>query len=150
MKKISATLKNIFEKEIDFTNSIKIIALLSLFSMIFEIIVQNGLSEFCLYNYLGYFKSPLLLVFNFLPIFLFMMLFYFMFNSISKSFIIVNIPLTLLLIVNHYKIFFRDMPLTLNDFFTVREAFAIVQNYKLEFNFRIFISTFLMLLIFIF
>lgn len=150
MKNFFIKLRNKFNKNYNLKQSIIIIALLALFSVIFQAIMQNGITYEGIINYWGYLKSPLLILFNFLPIFLFTMFFYFLLNSISKSFIIVNLPLTLLLIVNHYKIFFRDTPLTLNDFSSTVEALSIVQNYNIEFNFRIFLLTLIMISLFVF
>lgn len=150
IKSFITKIENKFDKIYNLKQSIIIIALLSLFSVIFQAIIQNGITYEALINYLGYIKSPLLILFNFLPIFLFTMIFYFLLNSIPKSFIIVNLPLTLLLIVNHYKIFFRDTPLTLNDFSSTIEALSIVQNYNIEFSFRIFLLTLIMTLLFVF
>ena len=149
MKFIKEKLKNISDKKYDIYKSLIILTFLALFSVIFQTIVQNITSDYWAQNYLGYLKAPLLMVFNFLPFFLLTLLFYFLLNSISKSFVIVNMVSTVLLIINHYKIFFRDTPLKLNDFFIGREALNIIQNYKLEFNFQLFISVFLMLFLFI-
>lgn len=150
MNFIKEKIKNLSNKEFNINKSLIILALLALFSVIFQIIVQNYTSDYWLENYFGFLKSPLLILFNFLPFFLLTLLFYFLLNSISKSFIIVNMVSTLLLIINHYKIFFRDTPLKLNDFFIGREALNIVQNYKLEFDFPLFISVFFMLFLFVF
>ena len=127
--------------------SLIVIAILSLISVFFQAIMQNGILYM---NYLGYLTSPLLLLFNFLPFFLLILLFYFLTNSISKSYAIVNFPFLILLIINHYKIVFRDTPLTLNDLFTAKEAFSIIQNYNITFNLRVFLLSVLMIVFCVF
>ena len=146
INKIIDSLNKLSSHTYDLKKSILIIAILSLFSIIFQAIFQNGIS---LWNYLGYLKSPLLLLFNLLPVFLLITFFYFITNSISKSFIIINLPFTIILIINHYKVYFRDTPLTLNDFFSAKEAFSIIQNYTLEFNLRIIILSIIMIFTFV-
>lgn len=143
-----------FEKLLTTNNNLKssllIICILSLFSVIFQIIMQNGAPTEDFKNYLIYIQSPLLILFNFLPIFLLTVFFYFLLNSISKSFFVINLPFLMILIINHYKIFFRDIPLTITDFSLAQEAISILQNYTIEFNLRVFILSLLMIIIFIF
>ncbi|MBQ7668789.1 MAG: LTA synthase family protein [Clostridia bacterium] len=138
------------KKEFGLKKSLIIIAILSIFSVVFQAIIQIGFEKNNLHSYLTYIAHPTVFIFNFIPIFLLTTLLYFILNSISISYIITNIPLTILLIINHYKVYFLDSPLMLNDFASSKEALSISKNYKLEFNLRIFIFTLVMLLLFVF
>lgn len=142
--------KNKFEKykkNIDTKGSLITIIVLSLITVLIQIFVQNGLNIF---SYIGYGTSPLILLFNFLPVFLIMLFGFFVFNRIWAGYILVNIPLSFMLFANQYKIFFRDEPLKPLDFTIGTEAFGIVSNYELKFDIRLFILIILVALIFLY
>ena len=141
-----------YKQNLKTKSSVIAIIILSLITVLLQIFVQNGLNIF---SYLGYGSSPLILLFNFLPVFLIMLFGYFAFNRIWAGYLLASIPLSLMLIANHYKIYFRDDPLKPIDFTIGNEAVGIISNYKLSFDVRllllilIVIITFLYLLIFI-
>ena len=108
--------------EFSLRNSLIIILLLSVWTVIYQMIAQS----FNVHQLYG----PILL-FNIIPIFLVMLLMYFIIGKISYSFIVTNTLLSVLLLVNHYKIKFRDEPLTPTDFSLGREANNILKNYDI-------------------
>lgn len=87
--------------------------------------------------FVGYFNNPLLFLFNLLPVFLVMLLLYFIFNSVFVSYTVTTVVLYLFLIINHYKIFFRDEPFSPNDLNLGGEMVGIMKNYTLEISWRV-------------
>ncbi len=121
---IKAYIKNAMDDEGKFSliKSLVLIFCLSVFLVLFQMVVQ-GFNILQLYG-------PILL-FNIIPIFIIICGLYFTTGKISFSYAITNIALSVLLIVNHYKIKFRDEPLTIIDFSLGKEANNIIRNYKI-------------------
>lgn len=109
--------------EYSLVNSLILIFCLSCWLVVFQMTTQG-------FNFLQLY-GPILL-FNIVPIFLIMCLFYFVVGKISISYIISNTLMAVLLIINHYKIKFRDEPLTATDFSLGTEANNIIQNYDIK------------------
>ena len=130
-----------------FNKSLLTIALLSFICVIAQSVIQNGIDFTA---YLFQLTRPLIILFNFLPIFLFMTFIFCITNSIWKSFLGTSLPVTLLLIINYYKTYFLDAPLTIRDMIQAFEAVSIAQNYTLTFSLRIFVVCLLLFAIIIF
>ena len=114
---------------------IKILILIcfSVFLLLFALYYSIG--GFSNLMFLSYFKQPLIIVLNFIPILLTIFFIYILFKKISLSILLTSliyIPLTL---VNYFKIALRNDPLLIEDFIYIKEAFNMQKNYTL--NFRI-------------
>lgn len=137
MQKVKKKLKKTFSSFTDILNdngeyslrkSLVLIFCLSCWVFIFQICAQ-GFNVLQLYG-------PVM-IFNLLPIMLVMYFLYFVIGKISVSYIITNAVMAILLLVNHFKIKFRDEPLTASDFTLGKEAGNIVSNYELSLNFSV-------------
>ena len=115
--------------------SVLLIFVISILITFFQLFMQ--VSEFEVF--MGYFTSPLLFFFNFLPIFLVLTLLYFVFNSVFISYTITSSVFYLFLIINHYKIVLRDEPFAPNDLVLARDLFGIMGNYTLQISWRVVI-----------
>lgn len=132
MKKIGEFFKNIVlyikrtmndQGDFSLRNSLILIFCLSCWLIIFQMITQG-------FNFLQLYGP--ILFFNIIPIFLIMCILYFASGKISVSYVITNILLAVLLIINHYKVKFRDEPLTTTDFSLGQEANNIIKNYDIS------------------
>ena len=123
-KKFANYVRSILDDEGKFClhRSLIMLLLLSVWTVVYQMIAQS-------FNVLQLY-GPILLL-NIVPIFLMMCLFYFIIGKISYSFVITNTLLSVLLLVNHFKIKFRDEPLNPTDFSLGKEAKNIIQNYDI-------------------
>ena len=103
--------------------------IISLVGFFIQSVLQNGLFSVMHFVYIIY---PAVLLFNILPIFLVVTLFYFMTNRLWIGTIVAYIPLVLLNIANYYKVLFRDEPLKLSDIKLINEMGNITQNYEFK------------------
>ena len=132
---------------LDTKKAIILIVWLSLGQVIFQYLMQKSSS---VSSYLLYIISPQILIMNFIPIFLIMILLYFITNRVSLSFAIFSVFFQVLLIINHYKIYFRDEPLKPTDFVLGRETATMLNTYKLPFSFKIVLLTLLLIFVIIY
>ncbi len=102
-------------------NSLIALLIFSLYITLFQFVVQG-------FNW-WYFCGPVFL--NFLVIFLVCCFLYFTTGKFSWTFSISTTVMSILLTINHYKIRFRDEPLTTADFSLGKEAGNIVKGYSL-------------------
>ena len=123
---------------LDIKKSIILIALLSLVEVVFQLLMQISES---FSTYFVYAISPQILLINFWAVFLIMLFIYFLTNRVSVSFIVFSVVFDILLIINHYKIYFRDEPLKPLDLILGRETTNIINNYQLEFSLKIVVLT---------
>ena len=130
-----------------FNKSLILITILSLILVIIQSIIQNGID---LAVYWFQLTNPIIILLNFLPIFLLMTFIFCLTNNVWKSFFATALPLTLLLIINYYKSYFLDAPLVFADITQAFEALSIVQNYTLTFSLKIFLICILLLFVLIF
>ncbi|MEE1043408.1 MAG: LTA synthase family protein [Clostridia bacterium] len=100
-----------------------LIFILSLWTIVFQMVAQN-------FNIMQLY--PPILLFNIIPVFLVICLLYFITGKIAISYVVTNILLGILLVINHYKIKFRDEPLRASDFSLGNEATNIIQNYSIK------------------
>ncbi len=125
---------------------ILIIAILSCLLYLFQSLVQTGFED----NFKVHICAPWIILLNILPIFLIMSFIYFIFNRIWVAFLSNGLLMTILLTVNDYKIFFRDEPLKPADLGLIRETAGIMENYRLEIRWGVFIPVIILIaLIFI-
>ncbi len=124
-KNLNEYIKSIINDKGKFSlsKSLILIGILSLITVIIQLLVQ-GLCFVQLY--------PPVLLLNALPIFLVMCLLYFVFGKISCSYVITNLIVSVLLMINHYKIKFRDEPLNVTDISVAEEAKAISGTYNIS------------------
>ena len=128
---------------LDTKKSILLIALLSAFEVIFQFLMQIGKG---FTSYYVYIMNPQIVLMNFFPIFLIMLLLYFITNRVNLSFVIFSTLFDVLLIINHYKIYYRDEPLKPVDFMLGRETTNMLETYKLEFNLKIVVLTLILII----
>ena len=82
----------------------------------------------------GYWETPLLLYLNLGPVVALALLFFGLFRSARRSFLLTAL-LTLGFSAGHYyKLFFRDDPLMMADLFLLKEAGNMMGNYSLFWN----------------
>ncbi len=132
---------------LSFNKSLLLIALLSLILVVSQSVIQNGID---LAVYWFQLTNPIIVLLNFLPIFVLMTFVFCITNSIWKSFFTTSLPVILLLIINYYKSYFLDAPLVLGDIAQAFEALSIAQNYTLTFSLKIFLICVLLLFVLIF
>ncbi len=135
-----------YQAEMKIWQSLSFIAVLSVFTTLYQLVMQNG-SNFK--AYMSFFMSPLVMLFNFLPIFLIMTFIFFLTNRIWAGYLAVNLPLTVGLYVNFYKIYFRAEPFKPSDITLMGEVLNITENYKFTFNLSMACLTILMLFVFV-
>lgn len=82
----------------------------------------------------SYFNSGLLLIMNFIPIFLVMLILYFITNRLWISFSITSLLFVIMSIVNKFKLYFRDEPFWFIDIKLIRESMDMKQKYEISFN----------------
>lgn len=114
--------------------------LLSIFILITSLLITSiGYKERL---FLSYFKDIRVLIYNFIPIFLIIIIFAYILKSLSKSFLITSIVINFGAYVNYIKIIYREEPLYARDLFLTTEAFTMAKKYDLNLdskNFLVFI-----------
>ncbi len=85
----------------------------------------------------SYFKSPKLLMLNFIPIFIFMLVLYLVSNRLSLSFVLTSIVIIVGGVGNRAKIMYRDDPLVMMDLKLLNEARMMSERYAIPINTRI-------------
>lgn len=106
----------------------------SLFSVIYQALLQNGIM---VTGYISYLTNPLIFLMNFLPLVALMLIFLALTGSLRASFLCVNIPLTVFLLINEFKILFRDEPFKPTDIALLSETSDMLESYVLEVNAKI-------------
>lgn len=80
----------------------------------------------------SYFKSPLLLFMNFLPVFLLMIILYLALNRLWLSFLISSSLFVIMSFVNKFKLTFRDDPFSFIDVKLVKESMKMAERYEIK------------------
>lgn len=119
------------KKNLENTSPLLIITILSAAIIAYQAVVQSNIN---IPKYLSITITPIAALINFSIVFLFMLFVYALTNRISVSFWVTYIPLTVALIVNNYKIFYRDEPLRATDFLLAKETGKIMENYDITIN----------------
>ncbi len=141
-------LKAIFKKrEYNMWQSFLIVFIVALLLIIMQAVMQNGRDYEV---YLSQLSHPPVLIGNFVPLFAIMSVVLLLTGSIAWATVPVGVCLNILLIINHYKIIFRDMPLKPSDLSLGHEAMSIVRNYPIEFCLRIAVCMGIVLVISLF
>jgi len=132
-------LKSIFRKrEYNIWQSFLIVFLMTTGLLVFQTVMQNG-NDF--EAYMSQLRHPYVLVGNFVPVFVMLSVLFLLTNSIRWSFVPTALVLNILLIINHYKIIFRDVPLKPADMTLGKEMVSIIQNYTIPFSWRVVLCT---------
>ena len=127
--------------------SVLIMALLSFFCVMFQAVAQNGANA---RGYLTFLTSPVIVVFNFIPVFLVMLFVYCLTNRVWASFLLTGLMLDIALFINHYKVVFRAEAFKFSDIILAGEAFNITKNYSFGFSLKLFIVFLMSFLLFVF
>ena len=80
----------------------------------------------------SYFSSKGLILMNILPILIFMIFTYILFNRLWLSFASTSLLFVTMSMVNKYKLAYRDDPFTFIDIKLFNESMAMAQRYKIE------------------
>lgn len=80
----------------------------------------------------SYFKSGLLLLMNFIPIFLFMVTVYLILNRLWASFLTSSLLFVTFSIINKFKLTYRDDPFSFIDIKLVKESLGMAQRYEIK------------------
>ena len=115
-------------KENSLLKTILTVFALSVVMALFQTAFQHDKS---IYKAIVYLWNPHIILLNILPIFLIILLLAYAIKRIDVAFMITSVPLFVILVINKYKIYFRDEPLLPLDFALVGETANIVQNYNL-------------------
>lgn len=145
MKKIF-NLKNKLPYECGFTNSIIIMAILSLLLVLMQCITQSGAAGSGILSLLA---MPLLPLANALPIFCVMLIAYAITNRVWAGFLSAALPLYILLTVNYFKVYFRSETLSIHDFSLFSEATDIMTGYEFPVPFSLIISALIAAAVFV-
>lgn len=112
--------------------SLLIIIVLSFLVMTLTFVFSSATWNLPLFH--SYFNSGLLLIMNFIPIFLVMLILYFITNRLWISFSITSLLFVIMSIVNKFKLYFRDEPFWFIDIKLIRESMDMKQKYEISFN----------------
>ena len=126
--------------------SVLIMALLSFFCVMFQAVGQNGVNA---RGYLTFLTSPVIVVFNFIPVFLVMLFIYCLTNRVWVSFLLTDLVLNIALFINHYKVVFRAEAFKFSDIILAGEAFNITKNYSFGFSLKLFVVFLMSFLLFV-
>ncbi len=85
----------------------------------------------------SYFRGPLLLLMNFIPIFLFMAFMYLITNRLWVAYLISCILFVTMSIINKFKLMYRDDPFAFIDVKLIGESLIMAQRYSLRLSFRV-------------
>lgn len=80
----------------------------------------------------SYFSGKRLLVMNFIPIFLFMVLMYIIFNRLWAAYSATGLLFVTMSLVNKFKLMYRDDPFTLIDVRLIKESLIMTKSYSLR------------------
>lgn len=84
--------------------------------------------------FINYFKEFEIFLYNFIPMFLLMVLLGFLLKSLRTSFLILSLAVNIGAYVNYIKIIYREEPFLARDVTLVSEAFTMSQKYDLNFT----------------
>lgn len=142
LKTLISKIRLIFNYNINSPNASKIkfiyilLFFLSAFGLeIFTLLLSTG--EFGLGMFYSYFHKPLILLLNFLPIFLILILLYFVLGKAWLSFLITSTLSFGFSLVNHWKLNFRNDPLYFEDLVLVKDAAQISRRYNISLELKL-------------
>ncbi len=106
-----------------------IISALSFLLMTITFIFSSAMWNMDLF--ISYFKSELLLLMNFIPIFIFMVVLYLIVNRLWISFLFSSFFFLLMSIANKFKLYYRDEPFWFMDIKLIRESMDMKGKYSI-------------------
>ncbi|WMM24343.1 sulfatase-like hydrolase/transferase [Tissierella sp. MB52-C2] len=108
--------------------AIFLMIILSLSIMTVTLLFSRAVADVNLLN--TYFKDKLLILMNFIPIFLFMVFAYLIFNRLWASFSLTSLLFITLSIINKLKLSYRDDPFTFIDLKLFGESLTMAKKYE--------------------
>jgi phosphoglycerol transferase MdoB-like AlkP superfamily enzyme len=108
--------------------AIFLMIILSLSIMTVTLLFSRAVADVNLLN--TYFKDRLLILMNFIPIFLFMVFAYLIFNRLWASFSLTSLLFITLSIINKLKLSYRDDPFTFIDLKLFGESLTMAKKYE--------------------
>ena len=108
--------------------AIFLMIILSLSIMTVTLLFSRAVADVNLLN--TYFKDRLLILMNFIPIFLFMVFAYLIFNRLWASFSLTSLLFITLSIINKLKLSYRDDPFTFIDLKLFGESLTMAKEYE--------------------
>ena len=92
------------------------------------------------YIYLGYFKTPLIFLLNWLPILFLQILLYALLRRQWIAFLLNSILTLLPALGNYFKLKFRNDPFTFDDLSSIRAGLGVAGDYDISFNRKIWLA----------
>ena len=87
--------------------------------------------DFSADRFFSYFREPVILLLNFLPVALLMLFFYFATNRAWLSYLIPSVLLLIMGYVNYFKVALRGEPFVIDDLFLLGEGMGMMGNYAI-------------------
>ncbi|HHW00455.1 MAG TPA: sulfatase-like hydrolase/transferase [Clostridiaceae bacterium] len=119
--------------------AVTFIAIVVLSILIMSITFAFSSAAFNLPLFKSYFKGPLLLLMNFIPIFLFMMFVYLLTNRLWAAFSLTSLLFVTMSIVNKFKLMYRDDPFVFVDVKLVGESLIMAQKYNIRLSLKMIV-----------
>lgn len=98
---------------------------------------------------LNVFMDPVLLMLNFIPIFLLLLVLYALFNSVAGGFLGGSLILFVMSMIHFFKLLYRDEAFVISDILLVQEAGNMAGKYDINFRLKHWLALFLLLMIFV-
>ena len=133
------------EKQNNFIGTVINIAVLSLITTLISLCFSSIPISFK--NVVNLLTDPLVIVLNFIPIFVMMTAVYLLLNSTSISYLITSILVLIMSIANYFKMVFREEPLLFNDITLIKESKDMVGKYNIKPDIEMIIAVVLVLVI---
>lgn len=121
----------------DFFKGLLILISLIVFSFLIETVTFSFSSaplNIALFK--SYFRGPLLLLMNFIPIFIMMSFIYLISNRIWVGFSVTCLIFFAMSLVNKFKLMYRDDPFVFADLRLVKESMIMAKQYNLSLSYR--------------
>ena len=100
--------------------------------------------------FFSYFKEPLIVLYNFIPTYLFVLILSFLFKSEAIGLGATGLISLLLAFTNGKKVLYRSEPLYFSDFKFIKEAITMLKKYKVASEMQILVGLVVILILFIF
>lgn len=117
----------------------------SVFLLLFTLYYSIGAFPFDMF--FSYFKNPLIIILNYIPILFTIIFIYLLSTKISLSVFISSLLYLPLTMVNYFKLALRNDPLLMEDFMYIKEALNMQKNYTLNFRKGMLLAIFLCILL---
>lgn len=117
--------------------AILIMIILSVLIMVVTFAFSSAMLNVPLFK--SYFQGPMLMLMNFIPIFLFMAFTYLISNRLWVGFSLTSLLFVTMGIVNKFKLTYRDDPFTFMDIKLVGESLVMAKTYDISLSTRVII-----------